>query len=162
LIKLHEFGQIELRLLEYLGLVDEHVLEGEDFGALISDGLGNGVTEDLFEEVLETVSLAFFQHDFHHLLTDGLDLGSLCVAGSFNLTVLASGEGNGEKTAEVTIIGLGLDKTFNKGVPLLDEGAHLVSGNGNSVEVGEAFESFDFLNLELNNSPGKVLLVVHG
>jgi hypothetical protein len=31
LIKLHEFGQIELRLLEYLCLVDKDVLERENF-----------------------------------------------------------------------------------------------------------------------------------
>ena len=42
-VKLHELGQIELGLLENLGLVDEDVLEGEDFGALVSDALGDGV-----------------------------------------------------------------------------------------------------------------------
>lgn len=41
LIELHEFGQVELRLLQYLCLVDKDVLEREDFRALISDGLGD-------------------------------------------------------------------------------------------------------------------------
>lgn len=41
LIELHEFGQVELRLLQHLSLVDEDVLEREDFGALIGDGLGD-------------------------------------------------------------------------------------------------------------------------
>jgi len=41
LVELHEFGQVELRLLQHLCLVDEDVLEREDFGALIGDGLGD-------------------------------------------------------------------------------------------------------------------------
>lgn len=106
--------------------------------------------------------MAFFQHDLHHLLTDGLNLGSFGVAGSFNLTVLTSGEGNSKKSAEITISGLGLDETFDKGVPLLDEGAHLVSGNGKTVEVGKAFVSFDFLNLQSDDSPCEILLVILG
>jgi len=106
--------------------------------------------------------LAFFQHNLHHLLTDSFDLGGLGVAGSFNLTVLTSGEGNGEKSAKVTIGGLGLYETFNEGVPLLDEGAHLVSGDSETIEVGEAFVSFNLLNLELNDSPGVVFLLALG
>jgi hypothetical protein len=43
LIKLHEFGQIELRFLEDLSFVDEDVLEGEDFRAIVSDLLGDGL-----------------------------------------------------------------------------------------------------------------------
>ena len=41
LVKLHELGQIELRLLEYLDLLDKDVLEREDFGALLGDLLGD-------------------------------------------------------------------------------------------------------------------------
>ena len=106
--------------------------------------------------------MAFFQHDFHHLLTDGFDLGGLCIAGSFNLTVLTSGEGNAEKSAKIAIGGLGLNETFNESVPLLDEGAHLVSGDSETVEVGKAFVSLNFLNLELDDSPGIVFLLSLG
>ena len=45
LVELHELGEIELRLLEDLDLLDEHVLKREDLGALLSDLLGNGVGE---------------------------------------------------------------------------------------------------------------------
>ena len=45
LVELHELGEIELRLLEDLDLLDEYVLEREDLGALLSDLLGNGVGE---------------------------------------------------------------------------------------------------------------------
>jgi len=41
LVELHELGEIELGLLEDLDLLDEHVLEGEDLGAVLGDLLGN-------------------------------------------------------------------------------------------------------------------------
>ena len=37
LVELHELGEIELRLLEDLDLLDEYVLKREDLGALLSD-----------------------------------------------------------------------------------------------------------------------------
>ena len=40
-VKFHELGKIELRLLENLDLLDEDVLEREDFGALLGDLLAN-------------------------------------------------------------------------------------------------------------------------
>ena len=45
-------------------------------------------------------------------------------------------------------------------MPLLDEGAHLVSGDGASAEVGEAIVSLHFLNLELDDSPCEIVLVL--
>ena len=45
LVELHELGQVELGLLEDLDLLDEHVLEREDLGALFSDLVGNLVAE---------------------------------------------------------------------------------------------------------------------
>ena len=45
LVKLHELGEIELGLLEDLDLLDEHVLEREDLGALLRDLLGNVLGE---------------------------------------------------------------------------------------------------------------------
>jgi hypothetical protein len=44
-VELHELGQIELGLLEHLGLVDKDVLEGEDFVALVGDLLGDDIGE---------------------------------------------------------------------------------------------------------------------
>ena len=45
LVELHELGQVELGLLEDLDLLDEHVLEREDLGALLRDLLGNVLGE---------------------------------------------------------------------------------------------------------------------
>ena len=44
-VELHKLGKIELGLLEDLNLLDEDVLEREDFGALLGDLLGDGVGE---------------------------------------------------------------------------------------------------------------------
>jgi len=46
-----------------------------------------------------------------------------------------------------------LNKGLDKGVPFFDHGASLISGNVHTVEVGEAIESLDFSNLELELSP---------
>jgi len=45
-------------------------------------------------------------------------------------------------------------------VPLLDETAELVAGDVHTVEVGEAVEALDFLNLELDLSPCVLVSVV--
>jgi len=159
-VELHELGQIELRLLENLGLVDKDVLEREDFVAFIGDLLGDDIGEELFEEVLERGFLALVDHDFLHLLSDLLDLGLFGVASSLDLSVLSSGESNGEESDEVAVGGLGLDEGLDKGVPFLDEGAHLVSGDADTTEVGEAIESLNFFNLELDDSPCEIVLVL--
>jgi len=158
-VELHKLGEIELGLLEDLGFVDKDVLEGEDFVALVSDLFSELVGEELLEEVLEGRFLGLVDHDLLHLLSDLLDLGGLGVASSLDLTVLSSGEGNGEKSHEVAVVGLGLDEGLNDGVPLLDEDGHLVSGDGDSVEVGEAIKSLHFFNLESHNSPCEVVFV---
>ena len=48
------------------------------------------------------------------------------------------GEANGEHSEEISIRGLGLDESLNGGVPFLDDGAQLVSGDVHSVEVSVA------------------------
>jgi len=158
-VELHELGKIELGLLEDLGLVDKDVLEGEDFVALVSDLLGDGVTEDLLEEVLEGGFLGFVDHNLLHLGADELLLSTSSVAGSLDLSLVASGESDAEHADQVAVQGLGLNEGFNGGVPLLDEGAELVSGDIHSVEVGVEIESLDFLALDADLSPGLLVSV---
>ena len=94
---------------------------------------------------------------------DAFDTRISCAVVAAKLVVhgcVGDGEGNGEESHEVAVVGLGLDEGLDKGVPLLDEGAHLVAGDGKTVEVGEAIVSLDFLNLELDDSPGEVVFVL--
>jgi hypothetical protein len=174
LVELHELGQVELGLLEHLRLVDEDVLERVELGALLGDLLADlfGETKQVYnkyfsieylqlsEEVLEGRFLGLVDHDLHHLGTDVLDLRSLGVAGGLDLFVLAASERNGEQTDHVAIGGLGLDEGLDKGVPFLDEGAELVTGDAHTGEVGVAVELLDLLNLELDDSPGVLVLVL--
>jgi hypothetical protein len=92
-------------------------------------------------------------HDLHHLLSNELLVGSLGIARGFNLPWSLLGEGNAEKSHEVTIGGLGLDESLNEGVPFLNHRAGLISGDIHSVEVGIAIKSLDFIYLELHLSP---------
>ena len=62
-------------------------------------------------------------------------------------------ESNAEHSQDVTIGGLGLNEGLNEGMPLLDHGASLISGDVHTVEVSVAVESLNFTNLELELSP---------
>jgi len=74
--------------------------------------------------------------------------------------LVASGEGNGEHSNKVAVTGFGLDECLNEGVPLLNEGAKLVTGDVHTVEVGVAVKALDFLNLDLNLSPCKLVSII--
>jgi len=89
-------------------------------------------------------------------LSDELLLGVLGVASGLNLSLNAAGEGDAEETHEVTVLGLGLSERLNKGVPLLDERAKLVTGDVEAVVVGKAFESLDLLAADLDLSEGLI------
>merc|ERR1719246_7167 len=61
------------------------------------------------------------------------------------------------KVAGAGLLALWLRK---KGVPFLDEGAELVTGDADTDEVGVAVELLDLLNLELDDSPCILVLVL--
>jgi hypothetical protein len=113
----------------------------------------------LLGKILQGGLLTLIDHDFHHLLADQLLLGALGIAGSSDLSGSSLSEADAEHSEEVTISGLGLNEGFNKCVPLLNEGAELVSGDVHSVEVSKAIISFNFFNLHLHLSPGLISLI---
>lgn len=67
------------------------------------------------------------------------------------------GETNAEHSEEVSVESLGLDEGFNGCVPLLHNGAELVSGDVHSVEVCVAVEALNFFDLDLHFSPGLIV-----
>ena len=113
----------------------------------------------LLEEILKGGLLAGVDHDLLHLGADELLLTRSGVAGGLYLSLVASGEGDAEHADQVSVGGLGLDEGFNGGVPLLDEGAELVSGDINAVEVGVEIESLNFFALDTDLSPGLLVSV---
>ena len=107
----------------------------------------------LLGKLLESGFLGLVDHNLHHLLADKLALGSLGVASSADLAVGSLGEANAEHAEEVAVEGLCLNEGLNGGVPLLDDGAKLVTSDVHAVEVGVAVEALDFLDLDLHLSP---------
>ena len=110
-------------------------------------------------KLLEGGLLGLVNHNLHHLLADELALGALGVACSADLAIGSLGEANAEHAEEISVEGLGLDEGLNGCVPLLDDGAKLVTGDVHSVEVGVAVEALDFLDLNLHLSPGIFIAV---
>lgn len=110
--------------------------------------------------MLERALGHFVDHDLHHLLSDLLLLRGFGVTGSLDLALVPAGEGNAEHTEEVTIGGLCLHESLNQSVPFLDEGAQLVAGDVESIEVGIAVLSLYFLNLESDLSPGNFVVLI--
>ena len=66
---------------------------------------------------------------------------------------MALGEGNAEHSQVVAIGGLGLGERLDRGVPLLDKSAELVSGDVHAVEVRVAIVALHFLALHAHLSP---------
>ena len=59
-------------------------------------------------------------HDFHHLLSDGLDVRALGVASGLDLSASSLCESNAKQTQQVSILSLGLHEALNERVPFLD------------------------------------------
>jgi hypothetical protein len=86
-------------------------------------------------------------------------LGVLSVASSAHLLAGSLCETNAEHSEEVSVEGLGLHEGLNGGVPLLDDGAQLVSGDVHAVEVSVAIEALHFFDLDLHLSPGLLIAI---
>lgn len=99
-------------------------------------------------------------HDLGHLLADGTDLRRAGVGGLLDLVGASLGEGNGEQAKEVVISGLHGDIGLDEGLPLADQGAQLVGGEVQAVEVGQAVLALDLIHAELDLAEGVVLIVL--
>ena len=113
----------------------------------------------LLGKLLESRFLGLVDHNLHHLLADKLALGSLGVASSADLAVGSLCETNAEHAEEVAVEGLCLNKGLNGSVPLLDNGAKLITSYIHAVEVGIAVEALDLLDLNLHLSPSLFVAV---
>jgi len=154
-VELHKFVQIELWLLEDLGLSNHAViLEWEDFAALVLDLFANFFFKENFDELLESRLLNSCLHNLHHLFNDQLLVGVFSITCGLHLLLGSLSESDCEQSEDESIGSLGLNACLNEGVPFLDHGACLISGNIHSVEVCEAIESLNLIDLEFKLSPG--------
>jgi len=160
LMELHKLGDVELGLLEDLALANEDILDGEDALALLLDLLGDGLGDEFLHQVAEGATGGLVGHDLTHLVADLLVLHGVGVGGGLDLIVLAGGEGDAKQADGVAVVGLDLAAGLDGGLPLLDEGAELVTGQGHAVEVGEAVAALDVLNHEGDLAVALILIVV--
>jgi len=98
--------------------------------------------------------LDFTLHDLHHLLTDELLMGGLGIAGSLDLLLGLLCESNAEHSEEVSILGFGLNESFDEGMPFLNHSSTMVPGDVHAIEIGIAVKALNFFDLETKLLPG--------
>jgi hypothetical protein len=127
-------------------------------------GLLNLTTDDLRDQLLgelgKCAGASLPCHDLHHLLADRPNLGRGSVCGLLNLVGPLLGEGNGEKTEEIVVGGLDNNVGLDESLPLADEGAELVGGEVEAVEVSQAVLSLHLIDAQLDLAEGVVLILL--
>mmetsp|Transcript_124303 Transcript_124303/g.333762 ORF Transcript_124303/g.333762 Transcript_124303/m.333762 type:complete len:297 (-) Transcript_124303:39-929(-) len=159
-VHLHELGDVELRFLEDLDLLNVDVLQGKDALSLLLYLLTDGLGDELLHQVPELHLVDLAGHDVRHLLADLADLGRLRVAVVLLLPRLLLGEGEAKEAHEVPVGGLHVHVGLDQRVPLADQGLLLVAGQLQRVEVRETVAALHLLDAELHLLVGLVLVVV--
>jgi len=161
-----KFGQsveVEFRLLDDLDFRNVAVLDWVDWHSSFGDITGNAVWQEFLDQLWDVAVGDLFGDDFGHLLSDLFDLLGLGVGGLFDLSVgLLFGESDDEHSEVVVVGGLGVDGAFDHGLPFFDHAAHLVSGEGHTVEVQDAVFALDIFADELEFSVALTVVVEVG
>jgi len=158
-VDFHQLQNVELGLLQDLHLADEAVLERVDSLACLLDVTANAFWDKFGNEFLQ-VALGVLNNDFAHLLTDSTDLCGLCVTGLLGLVLPLHGESNAEDAEGVAIRGADVNISFDKRLPLLDEGAQLITGHFHAVEVGNAVVTLYIVTTKLDLTESLVFVIV--
>lgn len=137
-----------------------YILEGVDALGGLLDLTTNNLGDELVGELGQGAAGGLALDDLGHLLADGADLRRASVGSLLNLVGATLGEGNGEQTDEVVVSGLHGDVGLNERLPLADEGAQLVGGEVQTVEVGQAVLALDLIDAELDLAERVVLIVL--
>ncbi|GBE59560.1 40S ribosomal protein S3aE, putative [Babesia ovata] len=159
-VYLHELGEVEFGLLEYLDLPDKDVLQREHSLAGLLDFLANGLRDDLLHNLPQRGSGGLTLHDLDHLASDDSGLRRPDVAGALQLAGAPLGVADAEHPEGVAVSGLDIGVGLNKGVVLPDQRAKLVAGDARAVEVGEAVPALHILTAELDLAVSLVLISV--
>jgi hypothetical protein len=159
-VETEEGTKVELGCLEELDLSDVNVLERVDALGGLLNLAANDLGDELLGELGEGACAGVAGHDLDHLLADSPDLRRLSVCGLLDLVWSSLGEGNAEEADEVVIGGLDDDVGLNERLPLADEGAELVGGEVEAVEVGQAVLALDLVDAELDLAEGVVLVLL--
>merc|ERR1719188_1653254 len=152
-VHVHQLVEVKAGPLHHLHLPDVHVVEGVDSLAGLLNITGNGVRDQLVNDVLQVGGGHLAADDVDHLLADVPHLPSLGVGSLLGGQLLLACESNAENPEGVAIGGLDIAVGLDEGLPLLHHGPQLVSGQAHAV---------DFLThkLELSERPLGVVLVL--
>ena len=148
---------IDLRTLDHLDLAYSDVLERVDVPAFLGDFLGNKIGVEVVKELIDVSLGDFFLKNFLDLATDVLDLTAFGVAGLTDLKGKSSGECNYEDSEDVSIKGLGVNMSFDKGLPLTDHVAELIASDIKPIETGLAVTTFDLIDDESDLTPSELV-----
>ena len=153
IVHLVELLAVDLWALDDLDLADLNVLNGEDLASfaldLVVDNLSGEVVQDLVDIALSDL----LGEDLDDLSADQLDLRSQCVAGLALLTLNTLGEGDGEDSQSVAVLGTAVAVSLDQSLPLLDQVAELIAGGIQTVEAGLGLTSFNIVDDETNLAP---------
>jgi hypothetical protein len=176
-VQTEESTKVELGCLEELDLSDvdlyrislclpsmstanTYVLEGVDALGGLLDLATDDLGDELLGELGQGAGAGVTGHDLGHLLADGPDLRGLRVCGLLDLVWSSLGEGDAEEAEEVVVGGLDNDVGLDKGLPLADEGAELVGGEVEAVEIGQAVLALHLVDAELDLAERVVLILL--
>lgn len=136
------------------------ILEGVDALSRLLDLTTNDLGNELVGELRKSAAGGLALHDLGHLLADGANLRRAGVGSLLDLVGATLGEGDGEQTDEVVIGGLHGNVGLDQGLPLADQGAQLVGGKIQAVEVGQTILALDLIHAELDLAESVVLVVL--
>jgi hypothetical protein len=137
-----------------------YVLERVDALGGLLNLAANDLGNELLGQLCKSARAGVPSHDLNHLLADGPDLRRGSVCGLLDLVWSSLGEADGEETEEVIVGSLDDDVGLNEGLPLADEGAKLVGGEVEAVEVGQAVLALDLVDAELDLAERMVLILL--
>lgn len=87
-------------------------------------------------------------------------MGRASICSLLDLVGASLREGDGEQTEKIVIGRLHSDVGFNQRLPLAHKGSQLVGREIQTVEVGQAVLSLDFVHAELDLTEGMVLVIL--
>jgi len=155
--------EVEFWLFDDLDFGDVAVLDWVDWHSCFGDITSNAVWQEFLDQLWDVTVRNLFGDDFSHLLSDLFDLLGLGVGGLFDLSVgLLFGESDDEHSEVVVVGGFSVDGAFDHGLPFFDHAAHLVSGEGHTVEVQDAVFALDILADEFEFSVALTVVVEVG
>lgn len=137
-----------------------YVLEGVDALGGLLDLAADDLRDELLSELGQGACASLPGHDLNHLLADSPDLRGRSIGGLLDLVGPALGESDDEEAEEVVVGGLDDDVGLDERLPLADEGAELVGGEVETVEVGQAVLALDLVDAELDLAESVVLVLL--